>query len=79
MAGVPRGWRLLARILCHRRDRKFVLSDLEEDTARVRRRYRDLARDIERLEGPDHDAKLRDAITLVKGLTRDGHNPIVLG
>lgn len=53
------------------------VSELEEDAVKARRRYRDLAREIEGLEGPDHDNKLKDAIALIKGLIADGHDPIV--
>ena len=36
-----------------------------------------MARQAEALKGPTHDAKLRQAIELVKGLLRDGYQPIL--
>jgi len=50
--------------------------DEADDTVRLRRRLRDLAREADALAGPG-DAKLAKAVTLVKRLVADGFNPIV--
>ena len=42
-----------------------------------RERLLRLARRAEELKGPAHDAKLRQAIALVKGLLKDGYQPIL--
>ncbi len=52
-------------------------ADQEDDTERVRRRLRDLAREAEALAGPRGDSKLAGATKLIKELIKDGHNPIV--
>jgi len=52
-------------------------AEQEDDTERVRRRLRDMARAAEALGGPDGDRKLAGAIKLTKQLVKDGHNPIV--
>lgn len=43
----------------------------------VRERLLRMARQAEALKGPTHDAKLRQAIELVKGLLKDGYQPIL--
>ena len=49
------------------------------DNARsnLRRRYSQLAKMAEDLEGPDKDAKLRGAIDIVKRLLKEGYSPVV--
>ncbi|MHB9149693.1 MAG: helicase-related protein [Thermoleophilia bacterium] len=52
-------------------------ADLEEDSAKARRYFRDLARDAEKLAGPAKDAKLGKLIHMVCELNAAGYNPIV--
>jgi superfamily II DNA or RNA helicase len=49
----------------------------DEEASGHRARLLALARRADALQGPKHDAKLRGAIDLVKGLLRDGYNPII--
>ncbi len=48
----------------------------DEESSEVSRRLRRFAREAEELRG-EKDAKLQKAIRLVKGLIREGHNPIL--
>jgi superfamily II DNA or RNA helicase len=52
-------------------------ADLDDDATKTRRYLRDLARDVERLAGPQHDNKLAGLISMIEGLIEQGHNPIV--
>ncbi|HOU14098.1 MAG TPA: helicase-related protein [Anaerolineae bacterium] len=54
-----------------------VLSEAEGVTGGQRERLLRMARRAEALKGPQEDAKLRQAIELVKGLLRDGYQPIL--
>ncbi|MDX9954536.1 MAG: helicase-related protein [Anaerolineae bacterium] len=54
-----------------------VLSAAEGVAGGQRERLLRMARRAEELKGPTHDAKLRQAIELVKGLLKDGYQPIL--
>jgi superfamily II DNA or RNA helicase len=53
------------------------VSEIEGDAAKAKRRFRDLARDAEKLSGPDQDAKLAKLIEMLGELLDQDHNPIV--
>jgi len=52
------------------------VSELMDDAVRERRRLLELAREADRLQG-EKDAKLQNAIQIVKGLIDEGYNPIL--
>lgn len=53
------------------------VAELDDDHAKTRRYLRDLARDAEKLFGPEKDAKLARLIEMLETLLANGHNPIV--
>ena len=53
------------------------VADLDDDRTKTQRYFRDLARDADKLAGPEKDAKLARLIDMVKALLKEGHSPIV--
>lgn len=53
------------------------VSEIDVDSGKAKRRLNDLAREAERLAGPQKDAKLAKLIKMLEELVGQDHNPIV--
>jgi superfamily II DNA or RNA helicase len=53
------------------------VSELDADVSKARRRFREMAREADKLAGPEQDAKLAKLVEMTKELIGQDHSPIV--